>query len=116
MLIPDGANPFGYTAGDMRFDYNAPGYTVEVPTATVAQHWGFTYNFHCDVSADDTWRLAYPNRGSFAVKLDGHYVLKGSAYNGSGKINVWTNTGPSVHQLVISGPCAYELDYYNFPN
>lgn len=116
VLIPDGGNPIGYTAGDMRFDYNAPAYTVTVPSAVVHEHWGFTYHFQCDASTDDAWREAYPNQGSFSVKLGSHYLVRGSAYNGSGHVNVWSDYGQISHQLVISGPCAYELDYYNFPN
>ena len=114
--FPDGTQTNGYTAGVLTYDFNAPAYAVWVHTAEVNKHWGFTYNYQCDPPTDDAWRHAYPGRGSFGIRFNGVYLLRGTAYNGSGTVTVHSHSGPSTHLLYISGPCTYELDYFYYPN
>ena len=112
--MPVGTTPNGFTAGAMIYMSDAPDYTVAVHTPALNRHWGFTYTFSCDPATDDAWRQAYPGHGSFSVRLGDVYLIRGSTYNGSGRIDR-TSSGAGVHKLVIDGPCTYELDYYEFP-
>lgn len=114
--FPDGALTNGFTAGVLTYDFNAPAYAVWVHTGVVNKHWGFTYNYQCDPPTDDAWRQAYPGRGSFAVRYNGVYLLRGTAYNGSGIVTIRSSSGPATRLLFISGPCNYELDYFYYPN
>jgi hypothetical protein len=114
--FPDGTVTNGFTAGNLNYIFEAPVYSVTVHTAEVNKHWGFTYTYQCVPEVDDSWRQAYPYRGSFSIQFGGYYLLRGSAYNGSGIITVQSSDGPAVHRLVISGPCSYELDYFYYPN
>lgn len=116
--FPSGTDTNGFTSGNLDYPFEAPAYKVTVHTALVNKHWGFTYNFQCaDPALDDAWRQAYPGRGSFSIQTpDGTYVVRGHAYNGSGIVTFQSSHGPAVHQLVVSGPCNYGLDYFYYPN
>lgn len=112
---PEDGNYYGFTAGDLDYEFYAPAYSVDVPTTTVTSHWGFTYTYQCDEPrVDDAWRLLHPDQGAFSVRLGSTWLVIGTNYNGSGYVDILSPTGGIVHVLAVSGPCSYQLNYYIF--
>lgn len=115
VATPGGTTPNGWTAGAMIYPVDAPDFTVKVYTPVLKPHWGFTYNFQCGPNLDDPWRQSHPGHGSFSVRLGDSYLIRGTAYNGSGQITIRSNS-TAAHALVVSGPCTYGMNYYEYPN